>query len=170
MGHATELPVTTFGLPVQNVLAGVPASDFLVPGSILRVAIDTKHPIGFGMPREAGAFFARGPAFFVGRDRTDFEDDIARDPEPPKHVRVVAHYPEKPLLLSGWTHGEQRLYGRAAIVEAALEQGRVVLLGIRAQHRGQAHGTFKLLFNSIYLATSETVAAMTHTTASRDEQ
>ena len=170
MGQATELPVTTFGLPVQNVLAGVPASDFLVPGSILRVTIDTQHPIGFGMPEEAGAFFARGPAFFVGRDRTDFEDDIARDPAPPEHVRVVAHYPENPLLLSGWTHGEQRLYGRAAIVEAALEQGRVVLLGIRAQHRGQAHGTFKLLFNSVYLATSQTAAAMTHTSASQDGQ
>jgi len=29
-------------------------------------------------------------------------------------------------------------------------EGNVVLLGIEAAFRGQPHGTFKLLFNSIY--------------------
>ena len=117
------------------------------------------HPLGYGMPRDAAAFFARSPAFEIGRPRTDFEDDIAKDPAPPPGVRVVAQYPNGPLLLSGWTNGERHLHGRAAIVEAAIGKGRVVLLGFRTQHRGQAHGTFKLLFNAIYLAGSEPAQA-----------
>jgi len=35
-----------------------------------------------------------------------------------------------------------------------IDRGRVVLLGFQAEHRGQSHGTYKLLFNSILLATS----------------
>jgi hypothetical protein len=36
------------------------------------------------------------------------------------------------------------------VVDVPLGKGRVVLLGLRAQHRGQSHATFKLLFNAIY--------------------
>ena len=46
--------------------------------------------------------------------------------------------------------GDEVIAGQAAVVEAEVERGRVVLLGFRAQHRGQPHGTFKLLFNAIY--------------------
>ena len=40
--------------------------------------------------------------------------------------------------------------GRAAVAEADVAAGRVVLLGFRTQHRGQPHATFKLLFNALY--------------------
>ena len=53
--------------------------------------------------------------------------------------------------MSGWMLGERTIAGRAAVVEAAVDKGRVILLGFRSQHRGQMHGGFKLLFNSILL-------------------
>jgi len=31
-----------------------------------------------------------------------------------------------------------------------VDRGHVVLLGFRTQHRGQPHGTYKLLFNAIF--------------------
>ena len=42
--------------------------------------------------------------------------------------------------------------GAAAVMDIPLGRGQVVLLGFRTQHRGQPHGTFKLLFNSIFLS------------------
>jgi hypothetical protein len=47
--------------------------------------------------------------------------------------------------------GECALVGRAAVVEAPNNKGRVILLGFATQHRGQTHGTYKLLFNSNFL-------------------
>jgi glutamine amidotransferase-like uncharacterized protein len=87
------------------------------------------------MPSDAAAFFINSPAFAVER----------RD-----NIHVVAEYPERDLLLSGWLLGERVLSGRAAVVEADVERGHVVLLGFRTQHRGQPHGTYKLLFNAIW--------------------
>jgi len=140
MDRAAELPLTTFGLPIRNVTAGARDTDFYIPGSLLRVHVDAANPVGYGMPDEAAAFFVNSPAFALAR---------------PDAGHVVASYPDRNLLMSGWMLGERVLAGRAAVVEAPLDKGRVVLLGFRTQHRGQPHGTFKLLFNALLLGSSE---------------
>jgi hypothetical protein len=35
------------------------------------------------------------------------------------------------------------------VVSVEHGQGRVVMIGFRAQHRAQTHGTFKLVFNAL---------------------
>jgi hypothetical protein len=140
MDRAAELPLTTFGLPIRNVTAGARDTDFYIPGSLLRVRVDAANPVGYGMPEQAAAFFVNSPAFALSR---------------PGAGRVVASYPDRDLLMSGWMLGERVLAGQAAVVEAPLDKGRVVLLGFRTEHRGQPHGTFKLLFNAILLGSSE---------------
>ena len=60
-------------------------------------------------------------------------------------------------MLSGWLLGERVVANRAAVVEVGVEQGRVVLIGFRAQHRGQSHATFKFLFNAIYWGAAESM-------------
>jgi hypothetical protein len=140
MDRAAELPLSAFGLRVENVTASARAADFYIPGSILKIKVDPNHPVAYGMPPDAAAFFINSPAFATAASQ---------------NVRVVAEYPARDLLLSGWLMGEPVIAGRAAVVEAAVDKGRVVLLGFGTQHRAQPHGTFKLLFNAILLGSSQ---------------
>ena len=144
LDSASELPIIDFGLPIRDVTAGHADTDFYVPGTLLALEVDPTHPVGYGMPPQTAAFFARSPAFGVP-DTSAGDDAIA----------VVARYPQTDLLRSGWLLGEDVLADRAAVVQAKVGRGRVVLVGFRAQHRGQPHGTFKLLFNALYLASTE---------------
>ncbi|MGH9333565.1 MAG: M14 family metallopeptidase, partial [Vicinamibacteria bacterium] len=151
MDAATELPLTAFGIPVENVTANQPDSEFYIPGTILRLQVDNEHPVAWGMPKEAAAFFSHSPAFHVGREATRMEEQRGIEPEKPEGYHVIASYPKEKLLMSGWLMGEDVLTEEAAVVEATVGQGRVVLLGFRVQHRGQTHETYKLLFNSLFL-------------------
>ena len=153
MDRAAELPLTTFGLPIRNATAGVRETDFFVPGSILKISVDLSNPVAYGMP--PAAFFINSPAFSVGRRVNQFDDRPAADPAPVDTVHIVARYPGNDVLMSGWMLGERLIAGRAAAIEAQVDTGRVVLLGFRAEHRGQTHGTYKLLFNPILLAAAE---------------
>ena len=139
MDRAAELPLSAFGLPVENVTASLRDTDFFVPGSLLRIRIDPKNPVAYGMPEQAAAFFRNSPAFALLRQDAG---------------RVVASYPDRDLLMSGWMLGERVLATKAAVLEVPFGKGQVVLLGFGTQHRGQPHGTFKLLFNAILLGAS----------------
>jgi hypothetical protein len=140
MDRAAELPLNAFDLPIRNVTEGVAQTDFYIPGSVLKLKVDASNPVAYGMPSDAAAFFINSPAFSVNGN--------------PPGVHVIAEYPNRDILLSGWMLGEKTIAGRAAVVEAAVDKGRVILLGFRTQHRGQMHGSYKLLFNSILLSTS----------------
>lgn len=134
--ESTELAIKRFNLPVKNALEGLKPSDFYCPGSILRIEVDTAHPLARGLAHLSDAYFINSAAFEV----TDS-----------KRAQVVARYAERKenVLRSGWLLGAQHLAGRAAVVETNLGKGRVVLIGFRPQHRGQTWGTFPLVFNAI---------------------
>jgi hypothetical protein len=155
---ASELPLTIMGLPVRNSVASLRNNEFYIPGTLLRLTVNNTNPVAWGMPTEVAAFFTHSPVFEVGRRRNRFDDSGDSSAAKPAGVNVVATYPSKDVLMSGWLMGERYLFNKAAIVEAAIDKGRVVLLGFRVQHRGQPHATFKLLFNSIYLGASEKAA------------
>jgi Zinc carboxypeptidase len=133
-----------FNLPVRNALAGpggrgAAATDFNIPGSLLRVYVDDRHPVGYGMPKEVAAF-VDGPLAF---QTTAPAPDIERS--------VIAWYPDdaKDMLLSGYAHGAERLERKAAAVSFVRGKGKIVMFGFRVQHRAQTEGTFQMLFNAI---------------------
>jgi hypothetical protein len=140
LDSSAELAIDALKLPVKNVVQGLPAEQFFCPGSVVRLDLDASQPPGFGMLEKNAAFFSFSSAYDVGTA---------------PGVRVVARYGAKDLLLSGWLEGEQAIAGKAAVVEARAGLGRVVLIGFRAQHRGQSHATFRLLFNAILTGGSE---------------
>lgn len=150
LDQAAELPIDFFNFPVRNILKDTPEADFFCPGSLLRLEVDVRHPLGFGMPKQAAAFFVNSLAFDLSdEDSTQTPGD--EGPVEEAGVRNVATYGREDLLLSGWILGEEKIQGKAAVTEAKLGQGQVVLVGFRPHFRGQPHGTFKLLFNAIYL-------------------
>jgi hypothetical protein len=134
LDQANDFLLYHFDIPVGNALAGLGRSEFYIPGSLVRIEVDTDHPVGFGMQRETGAFFEDSRAFEVSL------------PGP----EVVARYGRADILLSGWeVGGDEHLAGRPAVVRAPYGAGDLVLIGFRAQFRGQPAATFKLLFNAL---------------------
>jgi len=141
MGDATELAIDRLPIPVRNMKRGLRREQHYAPGSIVRILLDTAHPMASGMPVETHAFYTNGPFFEI----TDgFEGTRAS---------VVARYPADDLLASGWLRGEDLMAGRAAAVSVEVNTGRVILFGFRPQHRAQTRATFPLLFNALYLST-----------------
>jgi hypothetical protein len=137
LGGASSFGIEKFGLSVRNVLDGVPPREFYCPGSTLHAIFDTADPLAYGMPGEGLLLFWNSQAFEIAP--TDMNENY----------RIVARFPERDLLESGWLVGEARIAKKAAMVSAKYGEGEVVLIGFRTQARAQTHGTFKLLFNAL---------------------
>ena len=60
LNASSEMAVKRFDLPVKNVLDGLRRDQFYAPGSIFRAALDTSHPVAYGMPAEADLYFVSG--------------------------------------------------------------------------------------------------------------
>jgi hypothetical protein len=150
LDHAADFAIEQLRLPVRNVLREVPGEEFFIPGSLIRIAVDTSDPLAAGMREEAAAFFVRSQAFELEPADGEGAPDVGE-------VDVVARYAERDLLMSGWELGADRhIAGRAAVMRAPVGEGQVVLIGFRPQFRAQPRATFKLLFNALLGAASVT--------------
>jgi hypothetical protein len=149
LDSASELAIDLFGLGVRNVLKGVASSEYYCPGGLLRVNVDTSHPLAFGLPKELVVFVENGPVFEVEKSREEWEEEAEALSTERAAARAIATFPEKDVLYSGWLLGESKITNKAAWMEVPLGEGRVVLVGFRSQFRGQPHGTFKVLFNAL---------------------
>jgi len=134
-----------FHLPVRDVTSDLGRDEFSLSGSILDMRVDPSHPVMSGVPERAKIMIGSSPVFTT-------EDGF--------EGRVLAKYPsEGSPLLSGFLLGEEFLQGYAAALEVKHGDGRVILLGMRPQWRGQPFGTFKILFNAALY--SQAVANLT---------
>ena len=141
LNRASDFAIDQFKLPVRDVVAGLPRARFYVPGSILRLELDTNHPLARGMAKDSIAWVENSPVF-----------EVVDDPKasvPAQNVKVIGWYPRNvDPLLSGWLLGGDLIKGQAALVEVKMGKGRIILFGFRPQYRAQSFATFPLFFNS----------------------
>lgn len=143
IGSSTRM-ARTLGLPIADHLVDratgrpLPQEQFYIPGSVLATTVDVHHPLGWGLSPATDVMFSRSPVFRVAETAV------------PADVRTVSLYASAQPLRSGWAWGQEALKGGAAVVEARLGQGRVVLYGPEVLFRAQPHGSFKLVFNALY--------------------
>jgi len=136
--QAGDFALQEFDVPVRNHVAGVWGNDFWAPGATLRIDVDTTHPLAFGMPERALATFLAGGQVYETQSGARSSD-----------VHRLATYPARDILESGWLLGEETIAGKAAIAVVDKGEGTVLMLGFRAQHRAQTHGTYKFFFNAL---------------------
>jgi hypothetical protein len=151
LGNASGLAIERFGVPLRDLKAGLTRDQHFAPGTILNVEVDTTHPLGFGMEASTTGFYNNSPFFSLLEGFSS------------QKLSVVARYPNASVVASGWLKGEDLMAGRAAVVSVDMNPGRIVLFGLRPQHRAQTHATFPLLFNALYLAAADTMSKATST-------
>ncbi|MFP4024492.1 MAG: M14 family zinc carboxypeptidase [Thiohalospira sp.] len=128
-----------FEFPVRDISDGLIKNGFSSPGSLLKVELNTDHPITYGMTEEVGVFHRSSPIFTTWQPYFDVDR------------RVVGIFPERNILLSGYAENEEKLGNKASIVWLKKGRGQVVLFSFNPQFRASTPATYKLLFNSLLL-------------------
>jgi hypothetical protein len=130
--------IPLMSLPVRDVLQGLSNDKFFCAGSLLRVEMEhPEMPINYGVPASPVVMFERGPAF---------------EPLPGFKGVVLAKYAKQSdPLESGLILHSELLHDKDAALELVYGRGRILLYGFKPQQRAQAHGTYRYLFNALYL-------------------
>ena len=144
IGNSTSL-AASLGVPVTNALvdaAGKPLTgeQFYMPGSILQVHVDTSNPLAYGLPEKLDIFYDNTPVFKLKSG-----------------VTQVAWFDTDKPIRSGWAWGQQYLKDTVAVADATVGKGKMVILGPLVAFRAHPHGTFKFLFNGVYVGSATPV-------------
>jgi hypothetical protein len=154
-GNSSVLPIT---LGFNPTVTQVTTTKLNARGSVIRVQPVKEasgSPILYGY--EASSFpiyFSQAPVFNVAPKDTVLAEN--RDPsfvaqQERMRARTILRFHEKAdsLLVSGLMVGGDELAGKAAVVDAPVGNGHVVLFGIRPMWRWESQGSFALALNAI---------------------
>lgn len=112
---------------------------FYIPGSILRVRMDSTLSTVWGMGSRADVFFDSSPVFSLTPEA------VSRG-----EIKPIAWFDSAQPLRSGWAYGQEYLLNGVAAFEAKVGKGKLCAFGPEITFRGQTYSTFKLLFNNFY--------------------
>ncbi len=128
-----------FKLPFKSITNELKEAGLYCPGPLIKVNIKQNHPLTYGLEKDAGILFKGSQVFSTSIPKFDMDR------------RVIAVFPEKDILLSGYCENEKKLANKTAMVWLKKGKGQIVLMGFSPQFRASTQGTYKLLFNSILL-------------------
>ncbi|MBN7812709.1 peptidase [Algoriphagus sp. H41] len=145
VGAATSLAYQ-LDLPVSNALVEISngsektltGDKYYIPGSVLEMYVDNSLAANYGMGAKADVLFNNSPVFKLGPDAAL------------KGVKPLAWFGAEAPLRSGWAWGQEYLKNGVTAFEAQVGKGKLYAYGPEITFRGQAHGTFKMLFNQLY--------------------
>ncbi|QJD78445.1 M14 family metallopeptidase [Spirosoma rhododendri] len=147
IGTSTNLAYH-LGLPVRNALVDMgpngqerPLNNekYFIPGSILRVTLDSTQQATWGMPTLTDVYFDSSPVFKLAPEA------IAKG-----LVKPLMWFPNDKPLRSGWAWGQAYLRDGVTAFMAPVGNGKLYAFGPEITFRAQSQGTFKLLFNQLY--------------------
>jgi hypothetical protein len=113
--------------------SSAPTSD--IPGSLVRVELDTGNPLSRGVGRTAYAMY---------------EYDLVWTT--PSRGSIAVQYPgarDRDWFISGFASGADQLHNTAAVVDEGYGDGRVVLFGFDPNYRAFTEGTQQILRNAM---------------------
>src|SRR5690606_29097860 len=134
-------------LPLGNALvkldrdgkkAELSGTEYYIPGSLLKTTVAVDQPVNWGMPPVVDMVFKQSPVFRLDVDAAS------------KGVVPLAWFAEEDVLRSGWAWGQSYLNNGVAAFQAKVGKGTLYAFGPEITFRAQSHGTFKMLFNTLY--------------------
>ncbi len=125
-------------------------------GGVYRAqVVESASPIMYGYDKTSfPIYFNQAPLMTVSaRDTTRSEgvDQALVDERERMRAKVILRFHEKAdsLLVSGLLAGGDEMAGRAAVVDAPVGSGHVVMFGIRPMWRWESQGSFAMALNAI---------------------
>ncbi|MDQ2987129.1 MAG: hypothetical protein M3R13_10495 [Armatimonadota bacterium] len=138
-----QLPVTDHLVETVNGQERrLPREKFYVPTSILHTAVNNKNSAAWGMPAQVDVVFDNSPVYRLLPGAEE------------RGITPILYFEGGTPLRSGWAWGQEHLSGGVGAFEAFVGLGRLLVYGPEITFRAQPHGTFKLLFNALYTASS----------------
>ena len=134
MEEAADFAASLFGLEISNAVAGLPNTEFYVPGSILRVELAARPGHRRLRRLDRGVVLAQQPRLRRGRRTGRGGGPLLRRRDP---------------VIAGWVLGREKLAGKPALLRARIGRGEVIIFGFQPNYRGQSIVTWPLLFNAI---------------------
>ena len=129
-----------FQLPFRDVSSSLKKEGLYVAGALMKITLTKDNPLTYGLPEEIGIFSRGRPVFTTSIPRFDMDR------------RVVAKYPEKDILMSGYAAKSEKLANKSAMIWMKKGEGQIVLYGFSPQFRASTQASFKLLFNAFFLS------------------
>jgi hypothetical protein len=140
LAYHLKLPVTNALVEMKNgKMVTLPSEKFYIPGSVMRVSIDSTQSSAWGMGSGADVLFDSSPVFRLTPDAVSL-----------KKIKPIAWFDSDQPLRSGWAWGQEYLHDGVAAFEAAVGSGKLYAFGPEITFRAQTYSTFKLIFNQLY--------------------